>query len=193
MAETLTGFKWIAAEIAAREGHGRFLVGGEESYGYLIGDEVRDKDAIAAACMIAEMADAEWRKGRTLLDRLRDLHRHHGMYREALVSLMRDGIAGAAEIRAMMDGFRTTPPSHLGGEAVAEVRDHLDGWNGLPPSNVIQFLTRRALVTARPSGTEPKIKFYFSVRRVGRHGGLASAWIHLATALPASARTSASR
>ena len=195
VAETLTGFKWIAAEIAAREGHGRFLVGGEESYGYLIGDEVRDKDAIAAACMIAELADVEWRQGRTLLDRLRDLHRHHGMYREALVSLKRDGIAGAAEIRAMMDGFRTTPPSHLGGEAVAEVRDHLEGWKGLPPSNVIQFLTEEgALVTASPSGTEPKIKFYFSVKESGpprrpmpRHG------IHLATALPASARTSASR
>ena len=130
VAETLTGFKWIAAEIAAREGHGRFLVGGEESYGYLVGDEVRDKDAIAAACMIAEMADAEWRKGRTLLDRLRDLHRHYGMYREALVSLKREGIAGAGEIRAMMEGFRQSPPTHLGGEAVAEVRDHLGGWNG---------------------------------------------------------------
>ena len=165
VAETLTGFKWIAAEIAAREGHGRFLVGGEESYGYLVGDEVRDKDAIAAACMIAEMADAEWRKGRTLLDRLRDLHRHYGMYREALVSLKREGIAGAAEIRAMMDGFRQSPPTHLGGEAIAEVRDHLPGWNGLPPSNVVQFLTEEgALVTARPSGTEPKIKFYFSVK-----------------------------
>ena len=162
VAETLTGFKWIAVEIAAREYR---PVRAERRAGYLIGDEVRDKDAIAAACMIAEMADAEWRKGRTLLDRLRDLHRHHGMYREALVSLKRDGIAGAAEIRAMMDGFRTTPPSHLGGEAVAEVRDHLEGWNGLPPSNVIQFLTEEgALVTARPSGTEPKIKFYFSVK-----------------------------
>ena len=165
VAETLTGFKWIAAEIAAREGHGRFLVGGEESYGYLVGDEVRDKDAIAAACMIAEMADEEWRKGRTLLDRLRDLHRHYGMYREALVSLKREGIAGAEEIRAMMDGFRQSPPTHLGGEAVAEVRDHLKGWNGLPLSNVVQFLTEEgALVTARPSGTEPKIKFYFSVK-----------------------------
>ena len=165
VAETLTGFKWIAAEIAAREGHGRFLVGGEESYGYLVGDEVRDKDAIAAACMIAEMADAEWRKGRTLLDRLRDLHRHYGMYREALVSLKREGIAGAGEIRAMMGGFRQSPPTHLGGEAVAEVRDHLGGWNGLPSSNVVQFLTEEgALVTARPSGTEPKIKFYFSVK-----------------------------
>ena len=165
VAETLTGFKWIAAEIAAREGHGRFLVGGEESYGYLVGDEVRDKDAIAAACTIAEMADEEWRKGRTLLDRLRDLHRHYGMYREALVSLKREGIAGAEEIRAMMDGFRQSPPTHLGGEAVAEVRDHLKGWNGLPSSNVVQFLTEEgALVTARPSGTEPKIKFYFSVK-----------------------------
>ena len=165
VAETLTGFKWIAAEITSREGHGRFMVGGEESYGYLVGDEVRDKDAISAACMIAEMTDSEWCKGRTLLDRLRDLHRHYGMYREALVSLKREGIAGAGEIRAMMDGFRQSPPAHLGDEAVAEVRDHLHGWNGLPPSNVVQFLTEEgALVTARPSGTEPKIKFYFSVR-----------------------------
>lgn len=163
--ETLTGFKWIAAEILAREGQGHFLVGGEESYGYLIGDEVRDKDAIAAAAMIAEMAHVEWRRGRTLLDRLRDLHRHYGMYREALVSLKRGGIQGAEEIRAMMTGFRTTPPATLGGEAVVEVRDHLEGWNGMPASNVVQFLTEQgALVTARPSGTEPKIKFYFSVR-----------------------------
>ena len=165
VAETLTGFKWIASEIREREGRGRFLVGGEESYGYLIGDEVRDKDAIAAACMIAEVADVEWRRGRTLLDRLRDLHRHHGVYREALVSLKREGISGAEEIRAMMKGFRSAPPATLGGETVAEVRDHLDGWNGLPPSNVIQFLTEDgALVTARPSGTESKIKFYFSVK-----------------------------
>lgn len=163
--ETLTGFKWIAAEILAREGQGHFLVGGEESYGYLIGDEVRDKDAIAAAAMIAEMAHVEWRRGRTLLDRLRDLHRHYGMYREALVSLKRGGIQGAEEIRAMMTGFRTTPPATLGGETVVEVRDHLEGWNGMPASNVVQFLTEQgALVTARPSGTEPKIKFYFSVR-----------------------------
>ena len=165
VAETLTGFKWIAAEIQAREGQGHFLVGGEESYGYLIGDEVRDKDAIAAAAMIAEMAHVEWRRGRTLLDRLRDLHRHYGMYREALVSLKREGIQGAEEIRAMLTGFRSAPPATLGGETVIEVRDHLEGWNGLPASNVIQFLTEQgALVTARPSGTEPKIKFYFSVR-----------------------------
>lgn len=164
VAETLTGFKWIAAEIAAREGEGRFLVGGEESYGYLVGDEVRDKDAIAAACMLAEVADVEWRKGRTLLDRLRDLHRHHGVYREALVSLKREGISGAEEIRNMMAEFRSQPPASLGGEEVTEVRDHMEGWNGLPPSNVIQFLTADgAMVTARPSGTEPKIKFYFSV------------------------------
>jgi phosphoglucomutase len=178
VAETLTGFKWIAAEILSREGRGQFLVGGEESYGYLVGDEVRDKDAIAAAAMIAEMAHVEWRKGRTLLDRLRDLHRHYGMYREALVSLKREGIQGAEEIREMMSGFRTNPPASLGGEAIAEVRDHLEGWNGMPPSNVVQFLTSEgALVTARPSGTEPKIKFYFSVRADWTEGTThAEAW-----------------
>jgi phosphoglucomutase len=165
VAETLTGFKWIAAEIHAREGQGQFLVGGEESYGYLIGDEVRDKDAIAAAAMIAEIAHVEWTRGRTLLDRLRDLHRHYGMYREALVSLKREGIKGAEEIREMMTGFRNHPPVALGGEGIVEVRDLQAGWNGLPASNVVQFLTEGgALVTARPSGTEPKIKFYFSVR-----------------------------
>ena len=117
-------------------------MGGEESYGYLIGDEVRDKDAIAAAAMIAEMAHVEWRKGRTLLDRLRDLHRHYGMYREALgVAQARRHQREPNEIREMMAGFRTNPPASLGGEAIAEVRDHLEGWNGMPPSNVVQFLT----------------------------------------------------
>ena len=187
VAETLTGFKWIASEILAREGHGQFLVGGEESYGYLVGDEVRDKDAIAAAAMIAEMAHVEWVKGRTLLDRLRDLHRHYGMYREALVSLKREGIQGAEEIRNMMEGFRTNAPDALGGEAIVEVRDHLDGWNGLPASNVVQFLTEQgALVTARPSGTEPKIKFYFSIRGDWEEGtAYDDAWRALGTRLVA--------
>ena len=187
VAETLTGFKWIASEILAREGHGEYLVGGEESYGYLVGDEVRDKDAIAAAAMIAEMAHVEWVKGRTLLDRLRDLHRHYGMYREALVSLKREGIQGAEEIRNMMEGFRTNAPDALGGEAIVEVRDHLDGWNGLPASNVVQFLTEQgALVTARPSGTEPKIKFYFSIRGDWEEGtAYDDAWRALGTRLVA--------
>jgi len=187
VAETLTGFKWIAAEILSREESGQFLVGGEESYGYLIGDEVRDKDAIAAAAMIAEMAHVEWRKGRTLLDRLRDLHRHYGMYREALVSLKREGIKGADEIREMMSGFRTNPPTSLGGETIAEVRDHLEGWNGMPPSNVVQFMTSDgAIVTARPSGTEPKIKFYFSVRADWLEGvPHAEAWQQLGSRIAA--------
>ena len=187
VAETLTGFKWIASEILAREGHGEYLVGGEESYGYLVGDEVRDKDAIAAAAMIAEMAHVEWVKGRTLLDRLRDLHRHYGMYREALVSLKREGIQGAEEIRNMMEGFRTNAPDALGGEAIVELRDHLDGWNGLPASNVVQFLTEQgALVTARPSGTEPKIKFYFSIRGDWEEGtAYDDAWRALGTRLVA--------
>lgn len=190
VAETLTGFKWIAAEILSREGSGQFLVGGEESYGYLVGDEVRDKDAIAAAAMIAEMAHVEWRKGRTLLDRLRDLHRHYGMYREALVSLKREGITGSEEIREMMSAFRTNPPASLGGEAIAEVRDHLEGWNGLPPSNVVQFLTADgALVSARPSGTEPKIKFYFSVRADWAEGTThAESWQQLGVRIAALGR-----
>lgn len=190
VAETLTGFKWIAAEILSREGSGQFLVGGEESYGYLVGDEVRDKDAIAAAAMIAEMAHVEWRKGRTLLDRLRDLHRHYGMYREALVSLKREGITGSEEIREMMSAFRTNPPASLGGEDIAEVRDHLEGWNGLPPSNVVQFLTADgALVSARPSGTEPKIKFYFSVRADWAEGTAhAEAWQQLGLRIAALGR-----
>lgn len=190
VAETLTGFKWIASEILAREGHAQFLVGGEESYGYLVGDEVRDKDAIAAAAMIAEMAHVEWVKGRTLLDRLRDLHRHYGMYREALVSLKREGIQGAEEIRKMMEGFRTNAPAALGGEAIVEVRDHLNGWNGLPASNVVQFLTEQgALVTARPSGTEPKIKFYFSVRGDWAEGTAhADAWSVLGNRIAAMGR-----
>lgn len=190
VAETLTGFKWIAAEILAREGHGQFLVGGEESYGYLIGDEVRDKDAIAAAAMIAEMAHVEWTRGRTLLDRLRDLHRHYGMYREALVSLKREGIQGAHEIREMMTRFRNDPPSALGGEAISEVRDLQEGWNGLPASNVVQFLTEGgALVTARPSGTEPKIKFYFSVRGDWVEGtSYEEAWARLGARIEAMGR-----
>jgi phosphoglucomutase len=187
VAETLTGFKWIAAEILAREGTGQFLVGGEESYGYLIGDEVRDKDAIAAAAMIAEMAHVEWTRGRTLLDRLRDLHRHYGMYRETLVSLKREGIKGAEEIKEMMAGFRRNPPAALGGEAIAEFRDFAEGRNGLPASNVVQFMTEKgALITARPSGTEPKIKFYFSVRDTWKEGtSYADAWMGLGNRIAA--------
>jgi len=175
--ETLTGFKWIADVIRREEGRGRFVVGGEESYGYMIGDAVRDKDAVAAACMLCELAHASAENGESLLDRLERIHTQHGAFKEALVSQTKQGRAGKAEIAAQMEGFRTQPPAALAGEKVMEVRDYraqtvLDLESGktraidLPASNVVQLITEnQTVVTARPSGTEPKIKFYFSVRK----------------------------
>lgn len=174
--ETLTGFKWIAAAIREQEGKGRFVVGGEESYGYMIGDAVRDKDAVAAACLICEMAHAAQREGLDMLGRLERIHRTHGAFREALVAQTKQGRAGKDEIAQQMDSFRSNPPAKLGGESVVELRDYksqtstnlTDGTTraiDLPSSNVIQMITANgSIVTARPSGTEPKIKFYFSVR-----------------------------
>lgn len=173
--ETLTGFKHIAALIAQREPEEVFITGGEESYGYMIGDFVRDKDGVAAACMIAELVAWGYNRGLTVPDLLQRVHEQFGLYREALVSIKREGISGAAEIKAMMEGFRTAPPNELGGLKVTAIRDYSalrrtvlsDGSQtaiDLPKSNVIQFeLGAHGLVTARPSGTEPKIKFYFSV------------------------------
>jgi len=174
--ETLTGFKWIAAAIREQEGKGRFVVGGEESYGYMIGDAVRDKDAVAAACMICEMAHAAQREGLDMLGRLERIHRTHGAFLEALVSQTKQGRSGKEEIAQQMETFRSNPPAELGGERVVELRDYqsqvrtnlVDGTSvdiPLPSSNVIQMITDcGSIVTARPSGTEPKIKFYFSVR-----------------------------
>lgn len=173
--ETLTGFKHIAALIAQREPEEVFITGGEESYGYMIGDFVRDKDGVAAACMITELVAWGYNRGLTVPEMLQQVHEAYGLYREALVSIKREGISGAAEIKAMMEGFRTSPPKALGGLAVTAIRDYstlqrtslLDGSQttiDLPNSNVIQFeLGDHGLVTARPSGTEPKIKFYFSI------------------------------
>jgi phosphoglucomutase len=174
--ETLTGFKWIADAIRREEGKGRFVAGGEESYGYMIGDEVRDKDAVAAVCVLCELAHVAHAEGSDLLGRLEAIHRIHGAYKEALVSQTKQGRTGKAEIAAQMEGFRTSPPAELAGERVIEVRDYAaqratdvrDGSTrtlDLPASNVVQLVTEQnTLVTARPSGTEPKIKFYFSVR-----------------------------
>ena len=171
--ETLTGFKWIAAAIREREGKSAFVVGGEESYGYMVGDRVRDKDAVASACLIAELAHA---CGGDVLGELRRIHQEVGAYREALVSQTLQGRAGKQAIADRMEGFRTRPPRDLAGESVVELRDYractvrnlLTGEvrpTSVPSSNVIQFVTSEgAVVTARPSGTEPKIKFYFSVR-----------------------------
>lgn len=174
--ETLTGFKHIARLIADKEPAERFITGGEESYGYMIGDFVRDKDGAAAAAMIAELTAWAYNRGLTVVDLLQRVHEEYGLYREALVSLKRGGLSGAQEITTMMAKFRSDPPSALAGLRVLAVRDYAsqrrtDLTSGtteaisLPPSNVLQFeLEGGSLVTARPSGTEPKIKFYFSVR-----------------------------
>lgn len=173
----LTGFKWIAALIRENEGSKQFIVGGEESYGYMIGDFVRDKDAIAAAVMIAEAAAYAKAQGSSYYNELMNIHRRHGYYQEKLISLVKKGKSGAEEIAAMMDRFRTNPPSTLAEQAIVEVRDFnnatvTDTITGavsplpFPKSNVIQFVNANGdIATARPSGTEPKIKFYFSIMR----------------------------
>ncbi len=173
--DTLTGFKHLARLIADREPEERFITGGEESYGYMIGDFVRDKDGIAAACMIAEMVAWCKQEGLTVLELLERIHRTFGLYRESLVSMEKEGLDGSRAIQTMMAEFRSNPPRHLAGSAVVAIRDYReqvrrDLMSGefaplhLPKSNVIQFeLADLSLVTARPSGTEPKIKFYFSV------------------------------
>lgn len=175
-ANTLTGFKWIASEIKSREGKQKFVAGGEESYGYLIGDQVRDKDAVASSLVLCEVAAWAREQGKTLFDLLEEVHREFGCYRERLISLKRGGIAGKAEIAAMMDRLRNDTPDSFGGERVVAVADVQKGTHrdletgaetplGLPASNVFQcFTADGAKITARPSGTEPKIKFYISVR-----------------------------
>jgi phosphoglucomutase len=171
----LTGFKWIADLIRSREDSLRFIGGGEESYGYMVGDFVRDKDAIASAVMLSEVAAYAKSKGKTMIDYLADIYVEHGFYKEALVSVTRKGKSGAEEIAAIMEGFRSNPPAVLGDEKVIQLYDYqtskstnlengLQSDIALPKSNVIQFVTDKgSKITARPSGTEPKIKYYFSV------------------------------
>ncbi len=171
----LTGFKWIA-DIINHKPAEKFLVGGEESYGYLIGDAVRDKDAVASAVMIAEMAANAKAKGRTVLQQLEAIHREFGQYQERLISITKKGRSGAQEIADMMTALRNDPPKTLAGSPVIIAIDHSNSTQtdlrtgatsstDLPASNVLQFITEAGdKVSARPSGTEPKIKFYFSVR-----------------------------
>lgn len=174
--ETLTGFKYIAELIRSKEGEMNFIVGGEESYGYLIGDSVRDKDAIASVALICEMAAYAKSKGIGLHEMLIDLYIQHGYYKEHLISIKREGRKGAEEIQQMMADLRAKPPKTLNGAEVVEMRDIKVGLStnlktgetttiDLPSSNVLQFITAEgSKISARPSGTEPKIKFYFSVK-----------------------------
>lgn len=172
---TLTGFKYIGELMTNLEGKKKFIVGGEESYGYLVGDHVRDKDAIVSAVMIAEMAAYYKDKGISLYEALIDLYAEHGLYREKLISITKEGKAGAEEIQNMMKKFRENPPKVLAGSKVKTIKDYLSDEEldlatgektkmGYPASNVLQFITENGdIISARPSGTEPKIKFYCGV------------------------------
>ena len=174
--ETLTGFKYIAAVIKDLEGKKKFIVGGEESYGYLIGDFVRDKDAIASCAMLAEMAAWAKENGMSIFDLLAEVYKEFGFYQESLLSITRKGKSGAEEIEEMMKNMRANPPKTIHGSPVVKVFDYqssevTDLGTGstvkldFPTSNVLQYTTEDGTkISARPSGTEPKIKFYFSVK-----------------------------
>tara|TARA_B100000900_G_scaffold404554_1_gene413067 strand:- start:833 stop:2527 length:1695 start_codon:yes stop_codon:yes gene_type:complete len=163
---TLTGFKHIGAKIKALEGKEQFIGGGEESYGYLAGDFVRDKDAVISCALIAEMVAWAKNKGKNLFDLMQEMYMEHGFYLEDLISITKQGRHGAAEIATMMEDLRKNTPTSIIGEEVVEFIDYLESHKtGLPKSNVLQFITNKGTkLTARPSGTEPKIKFYFSVQ-----------------------------
>ena len=171
----LTGFKWIADLIRQKEGEENYIIGGEESFGLMIGDQIRDKDGVSAVALLCEMAAYEKEKGRSLYDKLVDLSVQYGCYKEQLISITKKGMDGQQQIADMMEGYRVSPPSTINGIAVAELYDYEKqeaknlttgkSWAlKLPQSNVLQFvLEDGSVISARPSGTEPKIKFYFSV------------------------------
>ena len=172
----LTGFKWIAELIKSKEAHENYIIGGEESYGLMIGDQLRDKDAVSAVAFLCEMAAYEKDAGKSLFSKLVELYKEYGLFREHLISITKKGRDGQGEIAQMMEKFRNNPPLTLAGIPVVglydyEKREAKDLTNGqvcsidLPQSNVLQFvLEDGSKISARPSGTEPKIKFYFSVQ-----------------------------
>jgi phosphoglucomutase len=172
---TLTGFKYIGQLMTQFEGKQTFIGGGEESYGYLVGELVRDKDAVVSAAFIAEMTAFYKDKGSSLFEAMIDMYVQYGFYKEKLISITKKGKTGAEEIKAMMETFRTNPPATLGGSKVITVKDYERSIETdiatkttkaieLPTSDVLQFVTEDgSIISARPSGTEPKIKFYCSV------------------------------
>ncbi|NVN96312.1 MAG: phospho-sugar mutase [Bacteroidetes bacterium] len=176
--DVLTGFKYIAELILKLEGKQTFIGGGEESYGYLVGDFVRDKDAVISCCMIAEMAAWAAENGKTFYDILIDLYTEYGFYKEDLLSITKKGKSGAEEIQAMMNNYRSQPPTTINGAKVTMIKDYklqtatdyttnITSVIDLPKSNVLQFFTADgSKITVRPSGTEPKIKFYFGVKEL---------------------------
>jgi phosphoglucomutase len=177
----LTGFKWIAELIKEKEKSENFIIGGEESYGLMIGDKLRDKDAVSAVAILCEMAAYEKNKGRSLYDKLIDLYLQFGFYKESLISITKKGMDGQKQISDMMAAYRNHPPENVNGSAVVELLDYQTSTGNnlksgeslkidLPVSNVLQFILEDgSKISARPSGTEPKIKFYFSVHEKLNH------------------------
>jgi phosphoglucomutase len=171
----LTGFKYIGALMTELEGKKTFIAGGEESYGYLVGEHARDKDAVVSCAMIAEMTAYYKDQGSSLFEALLEMYVEYGFYKEKLVSITKTGKRGAEEIESMMERFRNNPPEMLGNSKVVTINDYqaTQAHNllndeksiiDLPASNVLQFFTEDgSIISARPSGTEPKIKFYCSV------------------------------
>jgi phosphoglucomutase len=174
--DTLTGFKHIAKLIGVLEGEETFIGGGEESYGYMIGDKVRDKDAVASCVILAEMTAWAKDQGKSLFDILIEIYQQYGLYQETLRYITRKGMKGAEEINEMMRQFRTNPPQKLSNSEIITIIDYQSGIKKdlqtdtsetltLPKSNVLQYITQDGTkVSVRPSGTEPKIKFYVSVK-----------------------------
>jgi len=174
--DVLTGFKYIAEVIRNNEGKKKYLCGGEESYGFLVGDYVRDKDAVSTCAILAEVA--AWAKSQdmTLWELLLDVYKKFGYYKESLVSITKKGSSGIEEIKQMMQNYRNNPPKTLAGSNVVVIKDYLQQktYNvvtskveeiHLPKSDVLQFITAdETIVSIRPSGTEPKIKFYFGLK-----------------------------
>ena len=171
----LTGFKWIAEKIKELQGEKNYVIGGEESFGLMIGNQIRDKDAVSAVALMCEMAAYEKNQGKTLFDKMIELYIQYGFYYENLISITKKGMNGQKEIADMMEGYRKTPPVSIAGSRVKTLLDYQlqtgrnlvtgESWKiSLPKSNVLQFITEDgSKISARPSGTEPKIKFYFSV------------------------------
>ncbi|MBO7278701.1 MAG: phospho-sugar mutase [Bacteroidales bacterium] len=166
MYDVLTGFKYIAEVIRNNEGKRTFIGGGEESYGFNVGEFVRDKDAVIACVMVAECAAWAADQGLTLYGLLQRIYEEYGLYKESLISLTKKGKDGLEQIAQMMVDLRNNPPTELAGSKVVKVLDYNQPEvTGLPKSNVLRFFAEDgSVVSVRPSGTEPKIKFYFGVK-----------------------------
>jgi len=162
----LTGFKYIAEVVKLNQGKGEFICGGEESYGFNLGEFVRDKCAQVAGIMVAECAAWAAEQGLTLYQLLQKVYEKYGLYVEKMVYIVRKGKTGAEEIQKIMADYRTCPPETIAGSPLVKVIDYNQPEKtGLPKSNVLQFFNAAGdVVTVRPSGTEPKIKFYFGAR-----------------------------